>query len=767
MALTVSSNISSLNAQRNLSTSQGELTTALQRLSSGLRINSAKDDAAGLAISTRFTAQIRGNEQAARNANDGISLSQTASGDLDQISSNLQRIRELAVQASNASNSDSDRVSLNNEANQLIQEIDRVAKNSSFNGTKLLDGSFTAKTFQVGANNSVNDRITITSITNIQTANIGGVGSSFAATTTGAATTGALTNGALTLNGQSVLASAIGTAPGQSAASAFSIATAINQISAVSGVTATANSNTVTGVAATAFTAIAAGAFSINGINVGAVAAGTNAAGQGANLAAAVNLLATQTGVTASADATTGALTLTSTDGRDINIGLVATAATPAAAATAKTTFLAQTGLATGNVGVAGAAAVTGVTKAAGAWNAPGAVLNTSIAGGTLVANGTSVGTVALATEAFTAGTAVTLSAAAPTLTLGSALTAGSTYTIAVTGTAKAAGNISFVATGNTTTDALAIATQFDTLSAGTAPGVATATNNTVGVTVGTVGFAVTAVRSAAQVAAGVTVAQATVVGTAAESAANAAAFTGIGTVGTQNSGGVAYNGQQIAAAVQTALTAAGSSSTVSANISTGVITSVGTIAFSMGGTAADTATATANKVTLIAQTGLLAADLGTQAFSAVNSAANHGTITLTSSSSAGLVWGGANAALAGLAATGNVGATTTSSVSSIANVSLLTAAGALSALSAVDGALATVSTTQGDFGAYQNRFESTVVSLQTTTENLTASRSRIRDADFAKETAALSRAQVLQQAGTAMLAQANQSTQGVLSLLR
>ena len=136
MALTVNSNISSLNAQRNLSASQTSLTTSMQRLSSGLRINSAKDDAAGLAISDRFTAQIRGNEQASRNANDGISLAQTAEGALSEIGNNLQRMRELAVQSSNATNSDSDRAAINNEVQALSAEIDRVAQNSSFNGSR-------------------------------------------------------------------------------------------------------------------------------------------------------------------------------------------------------------------------------------------------------------------------------------------------------------------------------------------------------------------------------------------------------------------------------------------------------------------------------------------------------------------------------------------------------------------------------------------------------------------------------------------------------
>ena len=152
MSQTINTNLASLNAQRNLNSSQGSLATSLQRLSTGLRINSAKDDAAGLAISERFTAQIRGLNQAARNANDGISLAQTAEGALAEVTNNLQRIRELAIQSSNATNSQSDRDALQTEVSQLINEIQRVSEQTQFNGVNLLDGSFAAAQFQVGAN---------------------------------------------------------------------------------------------------------------------------------------------------------------------------------------------------------------------------------------------------------------------------------------------------------------------------------------------------------------------------------------------------------------------------------------------------------------------------------------------------------------------------------------------------------------------------------------------------------------------------------------
>lgn len=479
MALTVNTNVSSLNAQRNLGTSQMSLNTSLQRLSSGLRINSAKDDAAGLAISERFTAQIRGNEQASRNANDGISLAQTAEGALSEIGNNLQRMRELAVQSSNATNSDSDRSAINAEIQALSTEIDRVAQSSSFNGTKLLDGSFASKAFQVGANNQASDSIAITGIASARTSSLGGVTGTQSATVTGAVpgTPAALNAGDLTLNGIQVGASTAGGSAGQSAASAYSIAAAINAVSGQSGVTASAQAtNTGAGALATTFGAVAANTLSINGVNVGAIAAGGDAIGQGANVAASINAVSSQTGVVATAD-NTGAVTLAAADGRDIK--------------------------------VAGATADTGLTDA-------------------------------------------------------------------------------------TTTSTINLESTKDIMISGALP------------------------------------------------------------------------------------------------------------------------------------------------------------------DSAGLA-----------AATGNNAATVGAKVSTIADMNVLTATNALKALDTIDGALATINSSRAALGAYQSRFASVVANQQITVENLSASRGRIQDADFAKETANLSRAQVLQQAGTAMLSQANQSSQGVLSLLR
>ena len=220
MASIINTNIQSLNAQRSLGASQNSLATSMQRLSSGMRINSAKDDAAGLAISERMSTQIRGLNQAGRNANDGISLAQTAEGALGTIGNNLQRIRELAVQSRNATNSTEDRAALQKEVAQLKSEIDRVADQTSFNGTKLIDGSFENQDFQVGANQGQ----TIT-VAGIADANIDKLGSwnepsTYAQTLTAAVPVTYANAASMSINGVTV-SSAAGAADAGAALTAF------------------------------------------------------------------------------------------------------------------------------------------------------------------------------------------------------------------------------------------------------------------------------------------------------------------------------------------------------------------------------------------------------------------------------------------------------------------------------------------------------------------------------------------------------------------
>jgi len=244
MAQVINTNTISLNAQRNLGTSGASLATTIQRLSSGLRINSAKDDAAGLAISERFSTQIRGLDVAVRNANDGISLAQVAEGSLTEIGNNLQRIRELSVQSANATNSSSDRAALNAEVKQLTSEIDRVAKQADFNGTKLLDGTFSSQLFQVGAN--AGQAIAVDKVVDARSQSLGNV--KFAADVTGTAIADAGADGSiagLTIN--SVAIDTVAYTNGTSGDDiAKTLATAINAKMGETGVYASVTADQVT-----------------------------------------------------------------------------------------------------------------------------------------------------------------------------------------------------------------------------------------------------------------------------------------------------------------------------------------------------------------------------------------------------------------------------------------------------------------------------------------------------------------------------------------
>ncbi|AFU47861.1 flagellin [Acidovorax sp. KKS102] len=317
MAAVINTNVQSLNAQRNLGISQNSLATSMQRLSSGLRINSAKDDAAGLAISERMTTQIRGLNVAVRNANDGISLAQTAEGAMASVTNNLQRMRELAVQSANATNSSTDRAALQAEVSQLSQEIDRVATQTDFNGTKLLDGSFSAQAFQVGAN--AGQTITIDSIASARTSTLGKFqGINLVNQTIG---TPSDTTAAATVTIGSGSAISLGTI----ANDAKAIASAINA-AGISGMTASANATSVASVAADG-TGVTAGnaTITINGTAL-SVAASTNAASNRANALAAINGVSAVTGVIATDDGS--GLKLAAADGRNITTAFAAGTAT-------------------------------------------------------------------------------------------------------------------------------------------------------------------------------------------------------------------------------------------------------------------------------------------------------------------------------------------------------------------------------------------------------------------------------------------------------
>ena len=614
MPAIINTNIASLNAQRNLTSSQSALSTSLQRLSSGLRINSSRDDAAGMAISDRMTSQIRGFNQAARNANDGISLAQTAEGALSEVSNNLQRMRELALQSANATNSSSDRTALDAEVQSLLAEISRVSSTTQFNGLNLLDGTFSAAQFQVGANANQTISVGVSSATTDTLGSYGGTG---AAVTTAAFDT----SNYLTINGTQIGSSASRAtqSPGWTAGSAAAKAASINAATSTTGVSATA-ATSVIGAAPIAGSTINAGDLTINGISLGAIAAQSTAAGQGLSVSTAINALTSQTGVTATYSTSTGALTLASSEGRDI--------ALVAGTAAGATRILNATGL-TATVG--GTAAVAGTDTLA--FGTTAVSLETAVINGVTFTFDASVGS--------NTNTVVD----ATNVTVGFVNLAG-------LDTAATAGANLVTAINEAKANALTSTALLPITAAGTA---------TVTITDSRVGLAATVGRTLTETLTGVTA--------------------------TQNVTGSDYV--------------------------------AGTLSKTTGGT-----------------------------------------LTLNASSSFTLTGTGTGLASAGFSSL-------TVALSKLSSTSITTVAGSNTAISVIDAALSQINSQRASLGAIQNRFSSTVANLTTSAENLTGARSRIQDADFAAETAQLTRNQILQQAGTAMLAQANQLPNTVLTLLR
>ncbi|HZV65132.1 MAG TPA: flagellin [Telluria sp.] len=407
MTSTINTNLASLNAQRNLNVSQSALATSLQRLSSGLRINSAKDDAAGLAISQRFTSQINGLDQAARNANDGISLAQTAEGGLATAGDLLQRIRDLAVQSANGSNSASDRASLNAEATQLSQELNRVANTTQFNGQNVLDGSLTNTQFQVGANAGQSIGVTIAS------AKASDIGNNFVNTNASTAAAPAATGSALasavlatasqdfegntTSGGTALPATSLNgfaaqtlTIAGNGAtattgvlaagSTAKDVAAAVNGKSSTTGVTATASATaTISGVSAGAVS------FKLVGSNVSTNSGGTltdhtvtisatvSDSQDLSAIAQAVNAQSGSTGITATADKS-GHLVLSNSTGDDIKVGNLSAAG----------------GLTGASIQEGDGTAATPTTSAAATIAANGSVGDVAIVGGKVAFNSSS-----------------------------------------------------------------------------------------------------------------------------------------------------------------------------------------------------------------------------------------------------------------------------------------------------------------------------------------------------------------------------------------
>jgi flagellin len=706
MSTAINTNISALAAQSSLRKTGLAQDTAMERLSTGIRINNAKDDAAGLAISTRMTANIRGISAAIRNANDGISLTQTAEGSLTAIGDNLQRIRELAVQAANSTNTTSDRNALNAEATQLVSEIDRVANNSSFNGIKLLDGSYQNQSLQVGAGNELNDRISI-SIGSAKS-NALGIGTSLSYSKTlsegNAVTSTALAAGDLSINGFQVAATiSDGVSYKNASGSGLAKSVAINSMTAQTGVTATVGATTSAGVASSTPTvAVVANDLKINGVDIGAIAASTNAQDRGTQTAAAINAKTTLTGVTASSNTTTGAVTLTAVDGRNINIA-------------ATTNGVAGTGL-----GVTSANAISQVS-----------------------ANTTESNTVTMSATAMTAGQSVTI--------------AGLTYT----------------STGGT--DQAALKAAFAGLKSGD-------TGTTAGLTTGTFTGTFTGYKTIAEAGAGAVLfisdSPNTNVGnlTASVSGATAPAITANANTTTATTttftsslaAGQAVTLGGLTFTANTELTSAQIASAFS-NLTAGATTGGATALGSYTGTLAGFNTNTvASGSSTVVSIGITAAAAGAPTAVTFTGTSSDYTskLTLSTNQAVGITLGGSS----GLTSTGQTAgyqASISSQGTSVSNINLATAAGAQAALSTLDSAINTITDSRAAMGAYQNRLTASISNLETTSMNLQASRSRILDTDYAKETTNLAKSQIITQAATAMLAQANQSAQSVLALLK
>jgi len=708
MPIAINTNLNALFAQAADTTASKSQSLAMQRLSTGLRINSAKDDAAGLAISNRMTSTIKGLSMAIRNANDGINMAQTADGALSQTTSILQRMRELAVQASNASNSADNRASMQQEVSQLKTQIDQIAKTTNFNDINLLDGSATKLDLQIGANQGQTMTMNFDSA---QTKDIG-VGSIATLTSNASSTVSKMVSGDLTINGVQVGASlatsdnvSYETTSGDRASSAIAKAAAINAVSAQSGVTATVNATSVNG--STMTVQASTGTITINGVTTASFAtSGTDAGISRQTVVGAINNISSQTGVTAidTGDMIHG-VQLFAKDGR--NITLTSTLAT------------ASTGL-----GNSTATTYTGTYTLASATNSP-ITLGSGI-GNNIANSGLTIGTYAANTSQVVTTTRATTATAPAADTTG--LLDGSSLKLngVVIGAALASDDMSSDTSSAGSTkaaSAIAIAAAINKSTGLTGVSAVAQANTIVGTTFGAATF--TAIKLN-----GVTINSNNMTNYTRADVANLVnRYTGqTGVSAADNGKGITYtaaDGRNIEMAVVATTSTNAKTIGLNANVVVGA-----------------TATTT-SAVTTYAQVALQSSNQFTVQ-SGTSGDANLNKLGFTVGT-----FGGSNAGL------------------KIKDIDISTQAGAQSALNSIDAAIKTVSANQSRAGAFLNRLDAVVSNLTTQNTNMTASRSSILDTDYSTETTNLAKSQIISQAATAMLAQANQSAQSVLSLLK
>jgi len=744
MAITINTNVASLNAQRNLGTSQSNLNTSMQRLSSGLRINSAKDDAAGLAISDRMTSQVTGLDQAVRNANDGISLAQTAEGALDESTNILQRIRELAVQSSNDTNSASDRKSLQDEVNQLISELDRIAETTTFNGKNLLDGTMNSAQFQVGANSG--ETITF-SIGSAETASLGvhtlSSDNSTASQGIEVATTADVGyySAEVTAEGDSVGATVTGTT-----ASALN---AMGVISVTDGISTTVLYN---GTTDTDFADV------VDTMNENAQAAGVDVTATGSN---EITLAAAGTSPTALASGETITIANDNADVADVvltvgtHIDTDGQTLTDAGVALLQEQgYQASTSSKTITIDIADNITVS-TSSASG---------NFSVIGSDGTGSATAVD-VDGSNAAVTQGT-FTLQTGDEDLHFTSSVSAD-------TGAFDAAD-----------VDAASLAVSFDSAAGGVSNNVGAQTLSIAG-SYGTSEIDIGAGEAASSIADKVNAVYD-------ETGVKASASTSATLSNLDADGTVSFN-----------ITGSNSDAvTITATVTTDDLTNLVASINEQTGATGITATLSTDKASLT-MTQSDGDDIVLTDFEhsqAVTDSTNYKEVKMNVTGSEGeavILTDGGTAAEdaqddsttiggelsftsdANYSVVSDIGADTGSLFSTdgdITNVSTLEAVntidissveGAEDAIDIVDGALSQIDTIRGGLGAIQNRFESTIANLSNVSENLSAARSRILDADIAQETSNMTKQNILQQAGVSILAQANQAPQLALSLLQ
>ncbi len=697
----INTNNNALFAQNSIYQVNKAQSNAMQQLSTGQRINSAKDDAAGLAIATRMTSDINGYAVAVQNSNQGMNMAQTADGALNNVNNILQTMRQLAVEASNGTMTSANRKSTQAEVAQLQKQIDSIAHTTASNGIQLLDGTAGNVILQTG----VNQGNTMTmSIGSVQTKDIG-IGSLASLTSIQAnSTPAALSTGDLLINGVSVPAS-VATSDTSSSnlneASSIAKAAAINSVSNNTGVTATVDPTSVGGTSMTA--AALTGSLTINGVSTASFSTTTDTTISRQLTIQAINNISKETGVTASDSQTaTGGVILSAADGRNIQVAF--------------------TTLTAASTGVTAAGTYGGQIELHSTTASPIEIGTTP--SGTITNSGFTVGSYQ-PNQATVVTNLQTQAATAPTSTFDA--TTMSINGVAIGATLAQDDTASYIDATNavssvSTNSSIAIAaainrqTKLTGVSAVAAPNVITGSS-----------FSASALGAAGLKINGVTIAAAATLGasnTLVDSMNAINQYSGqTGVTAVDNGNGLtltAQDGRNIVIEATTAATAA---------------TQLGIPAAAIG--AATAPVTTYGKVQLVSDNKFTVA------------AGSSGTSTLENLGFNVGTYGGANNGL------------------KINQIDVSSQSGAQSAITAIDAAISTVSAIQSNVGAYENRLSSTVTNLQSMNTNMSSSRSTIQDTNYSTTTTALARSQIISQAATAMLAQANQSGQTVLSLLK